>query len=273
MSRAERTFTTRCSFVVKPIDIWTGQAPRASSIRVSIAESLAKPIRTTDGYYAFMDVEGGACTLIIASAFYSEVRLPVSLEGGFPTIVTVALLPNAVYPPPPGASGFVVEVCDEEGRPLAGARLSVYADGEAAVRGRLSEESGTTGETRIRVSAGNGKLKPGDSFVIRERDGGALEWGFVADLDDDPAALRLESPLANKWSRGARLLPAVRTSSDASGIAVIPFRGLLPAACQVRAVIECGQLTYEGTWEAVCGSVVRLRSVNLEARKRSKGKS
>ncbi|MFC5468666.1 carboxypeptidase-like regulatory domain-containing protein [Cohnella suwonensis] len=273
MDRAERTFSTRCSFVAKPIDIWTGKAPGASSIRVSIAESAAKPIRTSDGSYAFMDVEGAECTLIIASSVYSEIRQSVALaRDANPPVVTVALLPNSAYAPPPGASGFIAEVRDEAGRPLAGARLSAYADDEAAVRGRLAEETGSAGEPRIRVSSGNGKLRPGDGFVLRERDGGTLEWGFVADLDDDPSVLKLDRPFANKWGRGARLLPAVRTASDGKGVAVIPFRGLLPAACPVRVRIECGELTYEGNWEATCGSVVRLLPIKLNAKNPSKAK-
>ncbi len=268
MIRAERTFVTRCSLVVKPIDAWTGFTPSASAIRVSLEETDRKPIRTSDGSYAFLDYSGKTCILVIASSTYLEYRKEIELpeEGFAPPILTVSLMPNGVYVPPSAATGLTVNVCDGLGEPLSGARLSAYIDDEAAVRGRLAEEK-TDGEgLRIRISPGNGKLMPGDSFVLRDREGTAMDWGYTTDLQGDSSILALERPFTRQWNRGTRLLPAVRTMSDKNGMAVIPFRGLLPAVCQVHVEIAAGDRTWNAVWTAEGGRVVRLPPVRLQER-------
>ncbi|RED56800.1 hypothetical protein [Cohnella lupini] len=265
MIRAERTFVTRCSLVVKPVDAWTGYTPGVSSIRVSLAETDRKPIRTSDGSYAFLDYPGKTCTLVIASSTYLEYRKEIELpESGLELpIFTVSLMPNGVYVPPMAATGLAVKVCDGLGVPLQGAQLSAYIDDEAAVRGRLAEEK-TDGESlRIRISPGNGKLMPGDSFVLRDKEGTAMDWGYMTDLQGDASVLVLERPFTRIWNRGTRLLPAVRTLSDKNGMAVIPFRGLLPAVCPVHVEIVAGDRTWNAVWTAEGGRVVRMEPVRL----------
>jgi len=263
MSQAERTFVTRCALAVRPIDIWTGAPPSGSAIRVQLAESGRKPVRTSDGCYAFLDYTGQACTLTISSSTYLEHRANIQLpaSGGEPPVVTVGLLPNSVYSPPAAATGIVFQVRDERDRPLPGARISAYVDDESAVRGwTAGAEDGT-----LRISPGVGKLLPGDAFVLRERDGTAIEWSFVAESLGGESVLGLLKPLTRQWSRGARLLPAVTTHSDANGMVVIPFRGFMPATCPLTVQIESGGRRMNDVWMAEGGRVVRLPAVRMQA--------
>ncbi|MCD9025840.1 hypothetical protein [Cohnella silvisoli] len=264
MTRAERTFITRCTLAVKPIDIWTGITPSGSSFRMSLAETDRKPIRTSDGSYAFLDYSGKTCTLVITSPTYLEYRREIVLDNvSQPPVLTVSLLPNIVYKAPSAATGLIVKVCNESGNPLSGAQVSAYVDDEVAVRGRLAEEK-TGGEgNRIRISPGNGKLLPGDAFVVREREGEATDWGKVTDLQGDPSILLLEQPFTRKWNRGTRLLPAVRTTSDKNGMVVIPLRGHLPAICPVHVEIVAGDRKFKAVWTAEGGRVVHLPSISL----------
>lgn len=265
MSRAERSFVTRCSLAVKPIDVWTGKTPSASSIQIFLAESNRKPIRTSDGSYAFLDYPGKICTLVITSSTYMEYRTEISLNENFqsPPFLTISLLPNVVYAPPSAGTGLIFKVCDAAGSPLAGALVSAYIDDEVAVRGRLAEEK-TTGEgNRIRISSGNGRLLPGDAFVLREREGPAIDWGMVTNLEGDQSILVLEKPFALKWNRGTKLLPAIRTTSDRNGMVVVPFRGQLPSQCPVTVAIVANGRSYSAVWTVEGGRVVHLPSIPL----------
>jgi hypothetical protein len=265
MSRAERTFVTRCSLAVKPIDIWTGAAPSGSSIRIALAETDRRPIRTSDGSYAFLDYSGRTCTLVITSFTYLEYRREITIADDLlqPPILTVSLLPNTVYAPPSAATGLIFKVCDESGSPFPGAQVSAYVDDEGAVRGRLAEEK-TAGEgNRIRISSGSCKLLPGDAFVLRERDGSAADWNMVADLQGDHSILVLEQPFSRMWNRGKRLLLAVKTTSDKNGTVVIPFRGHLPSICLVNVEIVANGKSFTAIWTAEGGRVIHLPSVRL----------
>ncbi|QJD84393.1 hypothetical protein [Cohnella herbarum] len=265
MTRAERTFVTRCSLVVKPIDVWTGFTPGASSIRVALTETERKPIRTSDGSYAFLDYAGQTCTLVITSSTYIEYRKEIMLseDGAVPPILTVSLLPNRTYLPPAAATGLIVQVCDESGLPLQGAQLSAYIDDESAVRGRLADDDADGECKRIRISHGVTKLSPGDSFVVKEREGTATEWNAMVDWHGDPSVIGLERPFNRKWNRGTKLLAAVRTTSDKNGFAVIPFRGLLPSVCPVNVEIVAGDRRLAAVWKAEGGRVIQIPPVRL----------
>jgi hypothetical protein len=266
VSRAERTFITHCSLVVTPVDIWTGATPNGSSIRISLAETDRKPIRTSDGSYAFLDYSGHTCTLVITSSTYLEYRSEIQFIEGreLPLIRLVSLLPNTVYSPPAAGTGFIFKVCDESGLPIAGAQASAYIIDEGAVKGRLAEERTAGDGNCIRISPGNGRLLPGDSFVLRERDGSATDWGRVTDLQGDPSVLMLEGSLSQSWNRGSRLMPAVKTISDQNGMVVIPFRGFLPSPCSVCISIVADNRSYSAIWQAESGRVTHLPAVQLQ---------
>jgi len=260
VDRAERTFVTRCSLAVRPFDIWTGKAPLPSSLSVSLEGIDRKPLRSSDGSYVFLDVPGERCTLAIASPVYREVREEIVLpaNGASPPVITVSLQPDRAYVPPAAGTGAIVELRDADGLPLQGAEITAYLDDEMAVRGRLAEErSGGDGQ-RLKIAPGHGRLAPGDAFVLKDRDGSELEWNRVTDWTEQPTVMALDRPIMGTWSRGTRLLPAVRATSDAAGLAILPFRGLLPAVCRIHAEIAMKDQRWCAVWQAEGGKVTRL---------------
>jgi hypothetical protein len=266
MTAASRTFVTRCSLVVRPFDLWTGQPPGNSALIVRLEETSRLPVRVSDGSYAFLDFPGRDCTLTIDSPFYLRMRIPIHLDSfaGQVPIVTVGLRPNRVYPPPSASSGFVFRVVDASGAPAAGANVSAYVDHDGAARSRLAEDKAAAGARRIAVAAGSGRLQPGDAFVLKSRGGAAAEWGAVADVEDGGLALSLEQPLENHWPRGSVLLPACRTWSAADGTVVIPLRGSIPAAAEAIVEIASGGMRKEFRWRVEPGSVANQPDVRME---------
>ncbi|MBN2982769.1 hypothetical protein [Cohnella algarum] len=260
MAPAESTSVTRCSLVVRPIDVWTGKAAASPSVRVSLAETDRKPIRTSDGSFAFVDVEPRRCTIVIRSSTYLEFSetADLSLLPPAAPIVLACLLPNRLHPAPPAGTGLVFRITDKLGTPLAGVSVSAYVDEESAVRGRVAEEEAPKGASALRYVPGNGRFAEGDTIVLRGRDGEAAEWSKVRDCGGNEFALSLVSPLERSWERGARLLPGVMTRSDRDGTVVLPFRGTLPAACRIRAELRYGGRTVSAVWTAEGGRVALL---------------
>lgn len=265
MNGSSRTVVTRCSLAVRPVDIWTGKPPGGSGLLVRLAESDRKPVRVSDGSYAFLDYPGRECTLLIGSPSYLPFELPLNLnnfESSVP-IVTAALRPNRLYPHPAAATGFVFRITDAGGRPKARVSVSAFADDEGAVRGRAADEKTPAGSKRLRVASDTGRILPGDAFVLKSREGADTEWAAVADVSDGDAVLTLETPLSKAWSRGAKLLPAVRTWSDDGGTVVLPLRGHYPPACPVTVRIGEGKQGLETVWTAEPGSVVRMPDIRM----------
>lgn len=140
MTETDRTVVTRCSLAVCPIDMWTGRTPTGSSLVVRLKETERKPIRASDGSYAFLDYDARQCTLSVASPYYLRTELPLRLdefEGSVP-VVSVLLRPNRVYPTPAAATGFIFRVTDGKGSPLSGVKVS------AAARRETVNEAWTT---------------------------------------------------------------------------------------------------------------------------------
>ncbi|WP_276358387.1 hypothetical protein [Cohnella caldifontis] len=266
MTAAERTFVTRCSLAVRPFDLWTGQPPGNSALAVRLEETGKRPVRASDGSYAFLDFPGSVCTLTIDSPFYLPTRMTVHLEefAGRVPIVTAGLRPNRAYPPPAAASGFRFRVAGPSGAPEAGAIVTAYVEHDGAARGRLAEDKAAAGARRIAVAAGNGRLQPGDAFVLKGKGGSDAEWSAVADTWDAGLALQLEQPLSKGWPRGTVLLPACRTWSDMDGSVVIPFRGSFPPAAEAVVEIVSGERRWAARWQMEAGSVANMPDVRLD---------
>lgn len=267
MARAESSSVTRCALVVRTIDAWTGQTASGSGVQALLTGIGRKPIRTSDGSFAFLDLESSVCELVVRSATYLEERRTVdlSLLPAASPVVVASLLPNRFYPAPPAASGVELSVEDPSGRPLAGVSVAAYVDVEAASRGRVADDHAVEGATVVRYVPGDVRLREGDVIALRERGSEAAEWCRIAFADVDACRLNLTAPLTRSWRRGAILSPAALTRSDRDGTVVVPFRGRLPSSCLVEAQLAMNGRTVSARWQAEGGKVVRTETVVWDA--------
>lgn len=139
MTGAVRTFVSRCSLVVRPINIWTGRPPAGSAVIVRLHESAKPPIRTSDGCYAFLDYPGRACTLTLSSPYYLPVELPLDLDSFEQPVpvIDVEMRPGRLYPPPAAATGFRFRVVDAGGSPLKSVDVNASISGRGKTAGDL----------------------------------------------------------------------------------------------------------------------------------------
>lgn len=258
MTRTGSLSVTRCSLVVRVIDAWTGRPVSGSGVRASLDGIGSKPIRTSDGSFAFLNVDQKTCELIISSATYLEERLPLdlSLLPASAPVVVVSLQPSRLYPPPPASAGVEVAVRDLFGRPLTGVAVAALVDAEDAVRGRLADEQ-AAGSITLRYVPGAVRLQEGDVVALREREGGAAEWCRIRTVDAAECRLKLAAPLERSWKRGARLLPAALARGDGGGTIVVPFRGSLPSACEAEARLSLNGRFIDARWPMRGGEVAR----------------
>jgi hypothetical protein len=259
VARAESFSVTRCSLVVRTIDAWTGRSVSGSDLQVYLDGIGSKPIRTSDGSFAFLDVGQPECELVILSSTYLEERLTIDLSTlpSVSPVVVVSLLPSRLYPAPPAGTGVELAVRDSSGRPLAGVSVAALVDDEGAVRGRLADDQAVAGATSLRYVPGSVRLQEGDVVALREKEGSLPEWCRIRSADTGECRLELGAPLARAWKRGTRLLAAALTRSDRDGSVIVPFRGRLPLACEAEAQLVRDGQTVAARWPAAGGRVTR----------------
>ncbi|GGG77777.1 hypothetical protein [Paenibacillus radicis (ex Gao et al. 2016)] len=262
MSELRNRMITRCSLVVRLVDVWTRKTPGAQEVSVSLEGDVKRPIRKDDGSYLFLDVETDYAFLEVLSTHYLPVRQELTLSSlnRISPVVTVPLLPSRFYPQASGSTGLRSRVLDPAGRPAAEALITAYATDEAAARGRLSQELAEPGDTWLKAGSWQGASTAGEAFLLRSRE--AEELVQLAELAPG-GMIRLEKPLRNAHRRGALLLPAVSTRSGSDGAIILPFRGTLPSKFRVAVRAALGKASGAAEWTAIAGEVAAMPDITI----------
>ncbi|MFD0674113.1 hypothetical protein [Cohnella sp. GCM10027633] len=264
MGNETTTFVNRCALVVRAVDLWTGKEPAPASIRVGIRGHNRAPLRTSDGSYAFLDYAYDRCMVTVSSPDYLDYEREIELRDGVP-ILTAGLMPSKVRSVPAGAAGLRFRIVDEAtGRPVKDAEVRAYVDDDRAICGRIADDQAVSGAPEVRVSPATIKLLPGDSFVLRAKDG-AADWSSVSAFADTAGGevVALSSPLGRTWPRGERLLLASVTRSEADGTVTVPFRGILPTEFQTVVEVRSGDRKTAARLSGGGGEIRRAPDVRI----------
>ncbi|MDQ6422319.1 hypothetical protein RB620_23090 [Paenibacillus sp. LHD-117] len=261
MYGSESTTVSRCSLVVRTTDIWTGRPAAPSSLLVRLKGGCSAPMRTSEGSWAFLDLKSDTYEITVESAIYMSCSRKIdlsSLQANNP-VVDIFLLPGKRYSPPAAATGIVRRLVDPDGKPLPNVEVVAYADDDQAARGRILDEESSMGSGILRCLPGASAPKNGDALAVRGHNGSAAEWFRVQPFEDEEGmCLRPDRPLAGLWKRNALLLPAAATVSDRDGWIVLPFRGRIAAAGEVRVRLRDGERTAESQWSLKDGQTIVL---------------
>lgn len=251
MQSSQSTTISRCSLVVRTTDVWTGRPAASASVRVRLQDIRTAPLRTSEGSWAFLDVNVDACEIVVESTSYLPIVRRVelaSLDPGHP-VVELYLQPSRLYAPPAAATGIIRRLMDGKGKPLANVEVFAYADDDGGARGRILDEEVPPGSRELRCLPGSTALMGGDALALRGKDGSVAEWFRVSPRQvDDEVHLSLDRPTAAHWKRHALLLPAAASVSDADGWVVLPFRGRVSAAGGLRVRLQEGDRTIADDW-------------------------
>ncbi|CAI6081383.1 hypothetical protein [Cohnella sp. JJ-181] len=266
MTAAQSTFVSRCSLVVLPVDPWTGRAISGAGVAVRLEGLPYRPVRTTEGGYAFTDLAGGELVIVVEAPLRLTYRRSVDLST-LPMqapVVLVPMLPGSRLDPPPGATGLRLRISDSAGKPLPGVGVFAWLEEESCSRGRLADDY-PAGADGLRFAPENGRLLPGDPFVIMDRGGKAIERCRAGPDTGLPGTLALEAPTDRDWRRGAILLPASSSRSDSDGVATLPLRGAYPARFRVKAELSLGGKRSAAEWTAAGGTLTWQEQVEWPA--------
>lgn len=264
--RAESTSVSRCSLVVLPVDAWTGRALSGPDVTVRLEGAPGRALRTSEGGYAFIDVAGAECAVVVEAPFRLPWRRTVDLTA-LPRqapVVLAPLLPGSRANPPPGATGLRLRIADAAGKPVPGVAVFAWTEEEGCGRGRLADDC-TGGAVTLRYAPENGRLLPGDAFVITDRSGHTVERCRAGPDTGQPGYVALEAPVVRDWRRGAMLLAASSTRSDSDGIATLPLRGAYPSRFRVKAELSLGGERTSVAWNAAGGTLTWQEQVRWPA--------
>jgi hypothetical protein len=258
----ESTTVSRVSLVVRTLDVWTGRPAAGSMLQVRLqGNSRIRPLKTSDGGWAFMDMKSEVCEVTVDSDVYMSCSRRIdltALPAGNP-VVDIFLLPGRRYSPAALATGIVCRLTDESGKPLSGVEVVAHADDEQAARGRVMDEELPQGSTELRYLPVGSAMAGGDLLAICSKNGTAVERFRVQPFEDGGQyRLRLDRPIEGHWKRHALLFPAAAAVSDSDGWIVLPFRGRMPAAGEMRVELRDGERTAEALWPLAAGKVASL---------------
>ena len=233
MSQARDVVVARCSLVVAPADIWTTRIAAPSALQVRLEGTLQSPIRKPDGTYLFLDLPKLNCRLTVKSSLYVPHSQAIDLAAlpALNPVVVVPLLPAAGYSYPAAATALAVNLCDESGARVDNAEVKAHALDDSAARARVAQDTLESGESVVRIGSQLGSTVAGETLLIRGQ--GNEEYVRVAEVLHG-GLLRFEQPVSYNYRRGSNLLPAVDTRSASNGLALLPFRGQLPAQFRVK---------------------------------------
>ncbi|WP_214628596.1 hypothetical protein [Paenibacillus agaridevorans] len=251
MHSSQSTTVSRCSLVIRTTDVWTGRPAAASAVRVRLEDVRATPLRTSEGSWAFLDIHGNFCTIIVESDMYLPCARQVdlsTLKQGHP-VVELFLMPNRRYTPPASASGIIRRLTDGAGKPLSDVEVFAYVEDDSMARGRILDEEVAPGSTKLRCLPGATKLKNGDALAVRGKDGKGAECFRVLPTEDgEELRLELDRPTAGRWKRHTLLLPAAAAVSDRDGWVLLPFRGRVSPVGGVAVRLKHEDRTLEERW-------------------------
>lgn len=229
---------TRCSLAIRFIDTYTGKAPNFSGLKLHIENVIQQPIIKADGYVIYTNLSEGQYTCSVRTDYYMPVSMILNVDNKQP-MVLIAMKPNPSYPLGPAATYIRLAVKDENGRLLDGANITATCTSENYAKAVLSQEV-EIGSRELMLTHIKGKITEGDFFLITKR--GKVnhcdEYCCISREIDGFRNFMLDKPLQSAYPKGAMLLTAVKTQTNGTGEAVIPFRNPLSNSFIVHLTVE-----------------------------------
>ncbi|MEX1030861.1 MAG: hypothetical protein WDZ91_12585 [Paenibacillaceae bacterium] len=230
--------TTRCSLAIRFIDAYTGKAPIPSGFQLVIDHVIQKPIIKPDGFIIYTNLPEGEYICRIKSNYYLPLTVNLFVDNKEP-MISISLQPNASYPFGHKATYLRVAIKDKDGQLLNGASISAVCTSKLYAKAILAQEV-SVGARDIVLTHIKGKVLEGDFFLIinKGKEAPHDEYCCISKEIDGFRNFMLDQPLQSAYPRGTMFLGAVKTHTDGTGEAVIPFRNPPSGSFVVQLTIE-----------------------------------
>jgi hypothetical protein len=234
---------TRVSLAVCLLDSFTLGSPLGIQTKVSLEETIPKPIVKAHGYYIFTDIQEGVYRLRVHTQYYFDEYVDITV-GPKEQLVYVSLTPRPSYPFQDRDTLLRAGIRNSQGFPCSGASLMATVLSEEASRARLAQDQAGRGEDELALGSVTGKIGVGDRFLIRSRHAKASEeLCRIAAVLEHQRRVKLEKPLSGSYNRGSLLLPVVQSRTDQQGEAVLAFANCRAKQFVVKLDITHGDLS------------------------------
>ncbi|WP_154673486.1 hypothetical protein [Pseudobacteroides cellulosolvens] len=249
------------SFVLYPIDEYTGETVTEGSVMLYFPYFCESPIYKPDGSIVFCNFDDGEYKInILSEKYFTEelsVQLPISKYMNL--IIRKSLKPSPAYPFQAGATLVRLSVIDRNGYPIIGIPIRCEISNCDFSRAKTARSAIKKGDKDFYVSSITGKISVGDCYLLKMGDEIAEECD-IAEQTGDNRYFLVSEPFQNEHSRGSSLIPVIKTRTDQRGDAVIYFRsppakkfdvliniGSTEIGCIKEITVEEGKTSYVGS--------------------------
>ena len=199
----------RISLAVRLVDDFTNRAVERNVI--VRADNVPAPVRKTDGYYVFMNIQEKTVTLHVLSNEYEpcEETIDLSTLDPLQPVVKIRLRPGRGYPFPRGTTCI-------EGTAAPGRKMLAFCP-EMTGYLRLLEDYNGGKDREVCLFHPSKTDLEGKSFCISVQDG-KTEESFTIQSRAEEDRYFLRETMKNSYGKmTARIFPALKLTADESG--------------------------------------------------------
>lgn len=222
------------SFVVYPIDEYTGDVVDRQSYNIEFSYDHKSPIQKQDGYIVFRGLPPGKYELCFKSRKYFDKKMFFTIDDGEtrPHLICVPLKPRPSYSFDRGATLIRFSVIDDMNIPIRDAAVRAEIITEAASKAKIAKMPLKKGDTDIFLTAVTGKIALGDMFYIGKEEN--KEDIVIDRYIEGLKCFGISGEILYEHDRGSLLMPLIETCTDERGEAVIYFRSLPIKSVKVK---------------------------------------
>lgn len=258
------TVKVRASVVIQLMDGLTGQAPIEQGLTLRVQGMKRAPIKKPNGYYVLIDLEQGEYVLHIQSTNYLEESLTWSFNPATSQeeSLLITLKPSSAYANP--ARNACVRFVVQHDLNIQDKDIQITAritEPKCSVAKLIQDYQASCSRTVNIVRTG--QLYTGDLVWLMPKTNPNVEYGVISNQDDNEQSLMLQTELTNDYKRGSLFLPAMQTTINSKGEAVLFFRNYPLQAYAVTLEIKATDYLIEKEFIMKEGQVENLGIVSL----------
>jgi hypothetical protein len=259
------TLSRQISLILVPYDDLTDQVVAEPVLTVYLDHLPREPIRKSEGFWIFTNLEVPVVRLKITSERYHTLNAVVDLTGLDPLypIFLIRLKPGFGYARPPGSSLISGCVRDKKGAFIRQCPVAVQHGWEGG-RARMLEETAVTGKGRVRLSAPQFNNLLGRQFIIQDVKTRILERTTVIQRHEDTDLFILDNPLSRHYPANTLMYQLTELTADDEGRFAFYIQTPEESAGQIKISAKQGGKKAEYLFAPPTASTLQLPDLILQ---------
>jgi hypothetical protein len=226
---------TEVSFVVCPIDNFSGEIVKSGYVKLIFSGSNRSPVYKPDGYIVCCNIEPDEYIVKLKSEFFLEESFKINFheKQSKPFVYNISLKPSVSYNFMSGATILRFLVKGKDYKPAANALVEAQPITEGCFRGKVGKNGISKEEDHFYTSLLNGKISVGDTYVVGNKVDGYEECTIEEKLEG-LRHFRVKSPFKYNHDRGSELVPLIKTRTNKNGEGIVYFNSVPMGKFDIR---------------------------------------